>query len=366
MSERVESGVSPAPDQRIASIDQLRGYAIFGMIFVNYLGNFGVMPEAFKHHRALADWPWFGFSYADTIAPLFLFVVGMGFRLSFTRRVEKVGLAAARKAAVVRYATLILVGYVIYGYEFQWMWDALVDIGFAGLLAIPFIRASTKVRLIAAVGYLVLYQFIYMSPQFWSLWTSVLNVLPAMGEWVRWPAMMEFETFGDWIMKKSINGGPFGPLSWVFCLLLGSVAYDLLATHDRRKIVVGCLAWGIGLFVLGWVLRLSWPGMKEAWYHSQYGMTAPYPLASTGLCFLTLFFFYCCSDVKGFQFPGLSVLGQNALTIYCVQLVMLDLGGTFVPEDSGVVVALLGFSGFMLFCYGVAWRLHKDRIIIRL
>ena len=46
-----------------------------------------------------------------------------------------------------------------------------------------------------------------------------------------------------------LDGGPLGPLSWVFCLLLGTVAYDLIATRNTRKIIVGCLAWGIPLVI---------------------------------------------------------------------------------------------------------------------
>jgi len=362
----IASPASSDQPKRIVSIDQMRGYAIFGMILVNYLGGFDVIHEAFKHHRTRADWPPFGFSYADTIAPLFVFVVGMGFRLSFPRRANQEGLWSARRAAVIRYATLVLVGYVIYGYEFQWIWDALVDIGFAGLLAIPFIMMSVRGRIVAAIGYLAAYQFMYMSPQFWMGFTGFLNFLPPLGEWVRWPDMMDFATYGEWTMSKSIDGGPLGPFSWVFCLLLGTVAYDLMATHDRRRIVVGCFAAGVGLFALGWLLRLEWPGVKEAWHFSQYGMTAPYPIASTGLAFLTLLFFFFTADLKGFLFPGLSVLGMNALTIYCVQQAMFGLGGRWVSEDSGVLVALLGFTAFLTFCYGVAWRLHKDNIIIRL
>ena len=357
---------SNTQSKRILSVDQFRGYAIFGMILVNYLGGFHVMPEALKHHRQFADWPPFGFSYADTIAPVFVFVVGIGFRLSFQRRVDTLGLGAARKAALARYATLVLVGYVLYGYEFQWIWDALVDIGFAGILAIPFILMGVRSRVAMAIAYLALYQFMYMSPSFWTGFTNVLNTLPPLGNWTRWPGMLEYATYGEWTVAKSIDGGPLGPFSWVFCLLLGTVAYDLIATHDRRKIITGCLAWGLGLFALGWALRLEWPGIKEAWHFSQYAMTAPYPIASTGLAFLTLLVFYVLADLNGVLLPGLSVLGKNPLAIYCVQQAMLNIGGRWVSEDSSVLVALLGFSAFMLFCYGVAWRLHKDNIIIRL
>lgn len=54
---------------RLVYLDQVRGYAIFGMILVNILGMFDVMPWILKHHHE-------GFSYADHIAPLFLFIVG--------------------------------------------------------------------------------------------------------------------------------------------------------------------------------------------------------------------------------------------------------------------------------------------------
>ena len=93
-------------------------------------------PDAVVIGRSMF-WRRFGKNTPAVIALvvlILLFVVGMGFRLSFQRHVEKVGLWPARRAAFTRYATLVLVGYVIYGYEFQWICDALVDIGFASFL----------------------------------------------------------------------------------------------------------------------------------------------------------------------------------------------------------------------------------------
>ena len=362
----LENTVTPAPVKRIASIDQLRGYAIFGMILVNYLGVFSRMPEAFKHHRALDDWPPFGFTYADSIAPLFIFVVGMGFRLSFQRHVNSLGLWKARRAAIKRNSILILIGYFVYGMEFQWIWDALVDIGFAGLLALPFIHRSKGTLLVAAVGYLILFQFLFMSTHFWNSWIHFLMFFPDLGEWVRWPGMMDFNTYGDWLMSKSIDGGPFGPLSWVFPLLLGSVAYDIMKSENQKNKVVQCIAWGIGLFVLGWVFRLEWGSFKSAWYHTQYGMTPPYTIASTGLCFLCLLYFQYVADIKGIIFQPLSILGKNALAIYIFQLLLLEFTGPWASKDSTVLVAVFSFSVFMLVCYSLAWVLHKRNIIIKL
>ncbi|MFA6245091.1 MAG: heparan-alpha-glucosaminide N-acetyltransferase domain-containing protein [Candidatus Hydrogenedentales bacterium] len=319
---------------RIASIDQYRGYAIFGMIFVNFLGQFDSMPWMFKHHH-------YHMSYADTIAPLFMFVVGMGMRLSLQRRAAIDGFASAHLAAFRRYLTLIGVGIVLYGPSldnWRYWWDALVDIGFAGILALPFLTRSTTTRTIAAFGYVILFQILFMTTGYEA-----------------------------WTMKRSIDGGPLGPLSWVFMLLLGTIAYDLIATGNRKRIVWGCIAWGIALCALGWALRLEWPGVKAAWPFTQRGMSIPYPLYSTGLCFLMYLPFYFICDVKGWRLPHLTALGLNPLVIYIVQQALGDMHKSFiVSEESGPAMAVLGFAAFYLSCYAVAWRLQKDKIVIKL
>ncbi|MBI4557972.1 MAG: DUF1624 domain-containing protein [Candidatus Hydrogenedentes bacterium] len=320
--------------RRIMSIDQYRGYAVLGMILVNYLGDFDSMPWQFKHHH-------YGMSYADTIAPLFMFVVGMGFRLSRLRRINDGGLGRSYGAVLRRYLALILVGIVLYGPaldNWRYWWDALVDIGFAGILALPFMTRGTVVRSTAAVLYLALFQLVYMTTG-----------------------------YGQWTMDKSIDGGPLGPLSWAAILLFGTIAYDLIASGERRRIVGHTVGWGLALCVAGWALKVEWPGVKEAWPFSQRGMTAPYPLFSAGLCFFMYLPFYYVCDVKRWRIPHLSELGMNALVVYAVQQALGDMHGSFlVPEDSGPLVAVLGFATFYLACYAVAWRLHKDHVIIKL
>lgn len=331
MSANPTSATAPT---RIASIDNYRGYAVFGMIFVNYLGGFDSMPWQFKHHH-------YGMSYADTIAPLFMFVVGMGLRLSLQRRIAQDGPARAYMAALRRYITLIGVGIVLYGPSldnWRYWWDALVDIGFAGILALPFLMRGVGVRTAAALGYLVLFQALYMTTG-----------------------------YGEWTMPKSIDGGPLGPLSWATILLFGTIAYDIIADGDRSRMVWKCVAWGLVLCVAGWLLRIEWPGLKAEWPFTQRGMTAPYPLYSTGLCFLMYLPFYYVCDVKGWKIPHLSALGVNPLVVYIVQQALGEMHGAFiVAEDSGIAMACVGFAAFYLSCYAVAWRLHRDRIVIKL
>lgn len=319
---------------RISSIDHYRGYAIFGMILVNYLGGFDSMPWQLKHHD-------YGMSYADTIAPLFMFVVGMGMRPSLQRRIARDGYVQAYSAALRRNLALVVVGIILYGprlENWRYWWDALVDIGFAAVLALPVLTRSSVVRVTAAFGYLAVFQVVFLSTG-----------------------------YGEWTMSNSIDGGPLGPLSWVSLLLFGTVMQDLIASGEKRRIFIGCLAWGLALSAAGWMLRAGWPGVKSEWPFTQAGMTAPYPLYSAGLCFLAYLPFYWLCDVKNLNIPHLRTLGMNALVIYIVQLVLGDLHGSFVvAPTSQPTMALAGFAAFYLACYAVAWRLRKDGVFIRL
>ena len=308
-------------------MDQFRGFAILAMIFVNHVGDYDVMPWMFHHHEE-------GMAINDIVAPIFLFVVGMGFRLSFLRRIGKEGLAQARWAAAGRYIFITILGAAIYqGY---W-WDALTDIGLGGLIALWVIEKSAGARIATAFAYLALYQ-----------------------------AVFSLTGYGAWVMQHSLNGGPLGPLSWSFMLLLGTVAFDLVAERDLGRIVRGCLAWGLGLCAAGWALRFPWPGIKAEWPFTAYGMSAPYPMYSTGLCFLLLLGFVLLCDSRRLRIPHLSVLGMNPLVLYVTQLVVLRVGHVPIPGNSSAATVLLTFIPLYFIHYLLAWFLHRKHIIIKI
>lgn len=326
--------VPPSAAPRLEILDQMRGYAIAGMIFVNFLGDFAVMPWTFKHHRE-------GMSYADTIAPLFVFVVGMGFRLSFARRRAESGAWRARGRALVRYLALTGVGMLYYGTSgglrgANW-WDALYDIGLAGVLSLPFLERSAAWRVAGAAFWLAVYQ-----------------------------AIFSLTDYGAWVKAHSWNGGPLGPVSYAFVLLTGTLATDwILEGDDRRKLTRG-LAWGVGLCALGWILRAPWGGLKAEWPFSQYYMSAPYPVYSTGLSFLAFVGFHLLNERAGRTIPTLTTLGRNALAVYVVHLVLIRRNiGWFEPETDPAWKALIGFAGIYAACWLMAWKFRREGIAIK-
>ncbi|HOC68604.1 MAG: hypothetical protein BWX80_00722 [Candidatus Hydrogenedentes bacterium ADurb.Bin101] len=317
--------------QRLLFLDQVRGYAIFGMILVNFLGMFDVMPWTFKHHVQ-------GFSYADHIAPLFIFIVGFGYRMSFTKAVARDGLSFARSRSIRRYALISGLGLLYGGFNLRVsVWDALLDIGLSGLLALPFMHLSTKARMGAACAFLAGYQ-----------------------------AVFSRTGYGDWVVENSINGGPLGPLSWVFILLMGTAAYDLSAGADHKHRIVRFFSIGLFITIAGVLLRAEWPWLKLIWPFSAYAMTTPYPVYASGLCFLTVLLFYLSAEIFQVPIPFLTTLGKNPLVIYLLQAVLVLVMGGIVDTSMTVVPALALFAILVGICYGAARYLEVTGRIIKI
>lgn len=72
-------------NQRIISIDALRGITIFVMIFVNELASISKVPQWMKHMPADAD----AMTFVDIVFPAFLFIVGMSVPFAFNARLIK-------------------------------------------------------------------------------------------------------------------------------------------------------------------------------------------------------------------------------------------------------------------------------------
>lgn len=314
---------------RISSLDAFRGFAIFGMILVNYLGHFDSMPDTFKHPR-------YGMTFANAIAPYFVFAVGMGLRLSLGKRIEKFGKRKAYLHAIKRYLILILIGIVVYGPDpVMDMWDALVDIGFAGLITLPFIMTGKTSRISLAVVLLLVYQLLFI-----------------------------FTGYGEWTMPNSIDGGPLGPISWAAILVFGTIQMDYLKECSPQEFIRRSLILGSILIIVGTGLSFLQP--KEYWEFSQRSMTIAYPIMSSGLSIVTFAAFFIVADVWKWKIPHMAILGMNPLAIYILQQVLIEFYGDALPRTALWWQACLGFVVIYGICYLIARYLHRNGYFIKL
>lgn len=365
------TGAGAATDaKRIVCIDQLRGYAVFGMLLVNakFLffepagpalkgsplhGIFETFLFQISHHLAK-------FSYADTIAPLFLFVVGMGMRLSWLRRSRGDTPAENRKALFKRYCLLVLIGFTIYA---GWYWDALTDIGLAGLLAIPLIGTKRHTRILAAFAFVIAFQCIHTFTSY-GLWSATGKFSTTDPDYV--PLLVRLVPLHDALFDCTLNGGPLGPMGWAMMLLFGTCAYDVLAEKNESRFIVWCLGWGVGLCALGYAMHIGWGATKDEWPFSARYMTAPFPLWSTGLCFLQLLAFYGICDKLRIRIPTFTPVGRNPLVIYIVQGLFLDVAEGFSPKQLPLSVGVLGFFVFWGLFAAAAYYMQQRKMYIKL
>jgi len=242
-AEKSQPTAPSVAGQRIVSLDQFRGYTVAGMFVVNFLGAYKEwVPPVLLHHHNYC-------SYADTIMPHFLFAVGFAFRLTFGRRVQTQGLAAANWRMVRRLLGLMLVAMVIYTMgRVADSWEALLDKGFWGVFEEPLKRewmqtlghiAVTSLWILPVIRYGAGVRVTYM----------VVSALAHVG--------LSYWFNYTWTNSSpnGIDGGPLGFLTWTVPAMVGTLVCDAIAGSSGKAsgwTLTKLVGWSMVLMVLGY------------------------------------------------------------------------------------------------------------------
>jgi hypothetical protein len=202
--------------RRLDYVDQFRGFTMFSMILVNFLGDggFNATPAFFKHGKYYV-------SYPDLVMPGFLFATGLSFRLSHLRNVKTLGAWKARfKVLIPRTLGLLILSYWLYGFggeRVSWAeslaltseeravnfigtyFGALTQIALTTLWCLPVIERSMAARLCYAIASLLVY-FAY-----------IISVA---------------ELTSIYAFMTATEGGPVGFLSWSVPFMAGTMLCD--------------------------------------------------------------------------------------------------------------------------------------------
>jgi predicted acyltransferase len=240
---------SSAPQPRLGSLDQFRGYTVAGMFMVNFLGAFDAAPYLFKHHLTFC-------SYADTIMPQFFFAVGFAMRLSFGRRALTEGVGRAYGHAVKRCLGLALIAILWYGGKpllpagVTFNWESFKTIGIWGAIWKPLKVDSFQTLLhIAATSLWILP--VIRARKMWRVLYLIGSALLHLGltHWFyfRWH---NSEPAG-------IDGGVLGFLTWSIPTLVGTLACDAVMGQragdtSRGRMLTGLVLWSLALMAFGW------------------------------------------------------------------------------------------------------------------
>lgn len=380
--------VKAAESNRVASLDQFRGYTVLGMLLVNFLGGYAVISQLFPvllHHHTYC-------SYADTIMPQFFFAVGFAYRFTLMRRLEKVGPRAAYLQVVRRNLGLILLGIVVYHLEGgvqSWSelqnkswWDliaplkrrpfeTLVHIGVTSLWVMPVIAAGPWVRVAFAAG------------------SGLLHVYLSYG--LAWPFGIDWSNY-VWANQGpvAIDGGPLGFLTWTIPLLLGSLACDALSVRRDWTTVLRFMVWGGAVMALGYAISCvntvtppNVPGAEakawlvespfvpptrpvNMWTMSQRSGSLSYLTFSAGFALAVFALFVAACDLGRLRLGIFATFGSNALAAYVIHYMVSRAVKPFAPRDAPFWYVAAAFSVFLAICYLFVRHLEKHRLFLRL
>ena len=368
---------------RLASLDALRGFDMFWILYPTY----PVVRALLKAMGMSGCWmyqqldhlPWNGFTFYDTIYPLFLFMAGVSFPFSFDHsRAKGMGYGRISWKIVRRAVVLVLLGSTIFG-SLKLDFHNLKLCSVIGRIGITcgvasfiwmFVR-NWKVKLAICAAILLVY---WLLPFFTGCPGAPEGTLPY--------AAKETCTY-TWLDKnffpKPLFGGGFtGLFPKVATALLGMFAGDWLKRQDDRLTggvkTLGLLAAGAVSLVLGVLMATAFgdwscPVNKPIWSSS-------YALVSAGYSFFMLALFYWIIDVKGktaWSFP-FRVIGMNAVFAYLASRTIIFpwprtmeflFGGVMSYCPTPEWGAFVGEALYVVAYWGLMYLMYRKNIFLK-
>lgn len=353
-------------NNRLLSLDVLRGITVAGMILVN--AGYGDTYAPLKHSE------WNGMTPCDLVFPFFLFIMGVSTYLSLSKFDFRLSGRVVRKI-LRRTALIFLIGLAI-----NWLGSMVWDDG-----AFSHLRIMAVLQRIALcygiVSFLVLLiNHRYVVPVAMALLLGYAVILLAGNGYA------QDDTNIAAIIDKAILGenhlyryspidpeGLLGTLPAIAHTLLGFFCGRLIKEkHETADKVLALLLTGTMLVVGGYLLQYGLPLNKAVWSPSFVLMTCGLAALLLGL----LMFIIDIRGKKGWTVPFL-VFGVNPLFLYVLSELMaifLSLGG--IHEGVYVVIrsvvgdpylASLGFAlSRLIVCAAIGYILYRRHIFIKI
>jgi len=329
------SSYGPAVSPRLASIDVLRGATIIAMILVNAQYS----PE--DSYPQLVHPAWDGWTFADTIAPCFLFVVGVSLTFSTESRLARGEDRRSLLGHAGRRSALLFICGVVIDYL------RVPSRGF------PFVGLQPHLQL---TGVLQMIAICYLLAFLIYLWTGIrgaivgivtLNLL-SLGLLYFYPvpgcgagSLAVGCNFPGYLNEVVVGGfrwnsTAFDPdgvgviLPGTTSVLFGVLAAEFLRSEPRpRQRGIRLLGGGTVLIVLGELLSIWVPINKQLW-------TTSYAVFMAGVGAMG----WACSTwlVDGRPLPGwakpLQIFGLNAIAAYLISRLIANIPRVHVMGKS--------------------------------
>lgn len=297
----------PAPGERFASIDSLRGLTVAAMLFVNNPADWKHVLPPFRHAE------WHGWTPTDLIFPLFLFIVGVSVSLALTTRVAAgVRPAQLRKGILARALRLFLLGFALN--VMAWLLLELRDVRIMAVLqrialcyaVVAFIAIYTRPVMQWAIAASLLLGYWALLASGGSLSVEV-NIADRIDAWILGSHAYEYNVTTG---RAHDPEGLLSTLGAIATTLLGVRAGDWLRRGDTRRLVVT----GLGAVAVAAAWSMLLPFNKNLW-------TPSFALLTAGFGFLVVALFHLLVDRSGWPPLGRS-FGVNAIAMFAGSMIL--------------------------------------------
>ena len=293
---------------RLISLDALRGFTIAAMIMVNFPGNEQYVYFTLRHTK------WNGLSFTDTIAPVFLFVIGVSIVYAYTKRLnDGTPKSSLYKKIIFRSFKIFAVGMFLNlmpDFDFdniRWT-GTLHRIALVFMFcAILFLNTNWKQQVWIAAVLLVAY---------WLALTLIPT--PGIGKVMLEPGV----NIVAWVDSKYLPGkmwqGTWDPesilstipaiVSGITGMLVGRLMISRLAPAEKVNYLMTA---GLFSVIAGYFWGLIFPVNENLW-------TSSFVLVTSGLGALLLGALYFIVDMLGYK-NGVRtgvIFGANAIAVY--------------------------------------------------
>ena len=181
----------------------------------------------------------------------------------------------------------------------------------------------------------------------------------------------------DWAWNRPvIDGGPLGFLTWSIPVLVGSLAYDAVASGGPG-LLRRLLSWSVVLMALGYGLTCvgSFPAPPpfvrptepvNLWTMSQRTGSISYLFFSAGFSLAVYALLVVLSDRLGLESRIFRAFGRNALADYILHGLVSDAVKPFLPNDAPGWYVTAGFLVYFGINVLFVRALEKSGVFLRL
>lgn len=358
--------------QRYLALDVMRGATLAMMILVNTPGDWGFVYAPLLH----ADWH--GVTITDFVFPFFLFIIGSALFFS-SRSSAQLAPAIKAKKIIKRTALLFIIGLLLHAFPFTTALSELRILGVLQRIALAYGIAAfivwlpTTQRLMAALGILIAYWLVFiLTDSSYHLADNIVRHIDI--------AILGAEHLWQ---GKGLAFDPEGLLSTL------PAAVSILAGFEATRLLVSQPAgepnnatsrqFKLALYAMCSItIALIWhrwmPINKSLW-------TSSFVLLTSGVGVLVLLLLVRLEPYRATAaiYRAFAIYGQNPLFIYVLSSLWVQCYFLFHIDGVNIyawlnnqlnliaepyLASLIFALGHVIFFWGVAYVLHKKRIVV--